>query len=82
MSSEYRFVTLRRRAEELIPANTGDTLSQTLDIAGSDPQLAEQMDGWTLVNSQFVPLNEQEVLIVLTLTAKVTIPEGGNFWGE
>lgn len=82
MSSEYRFVTFRQPATALIPGRTGDAKSLTVDLANSDPMVAEQMDGWTVVNTQVVPISGEEILIIFTLTTNVNIPdEPGEFWG-
>lgn len=82
MSSEYRFVTFRQPATALIPANTGDAKSLTIDLINSDPNVAQQMDGWDVVNTQIVPISGEEILIIFTLTTKVNVPQGGEFWGE
>lgn len=80
MSSEYRFVTFRQPATALIPANTGDAKSLTVDLVESDPLVAEQMDGWDVVNTQIVPISGEEILIIFTLTTKVNVPENGEVW--
>lgn len=83
MSSEYRFVTFRQPANALIPPNTGDAKSLTIDLINSDPNVAAQMDGWDVVNTQVVPISGEEILIIFTLTTKVNVPgsNSGEFWG-
>lgn len=82
VSSEYRFVTFRQPATALIPPNPGDAKSLTIDLANSDPTVAEHMDGWTVVNTQIVPISGEEILIIFTLTTNVNVPESpGEFWG-
>lgn len=82
MSSEYRFVTFRQPATALIPPNPGDAKSLTIDLINSDPNVAAQMDGWKVVNTQVVPISGEEILIIFTLTTEVNVPESpGEFWG-
>lgn len=78
MSSEYRFVTFRQPATALIPAEPGAATALTLDLLNSTPEVAAQMDGWDVVNTQIVPISGEEILIIFTLTTKVNVPDGGG----
>lgn len=85
MSSEYRFVTFRQPTSALIHSDPNGARALTLDLLNSAPEIAEQMDGWDVVNTQVLPLGTEEVVIIFTLTTKVGLPEdeskGGEFWG-
>lgn len=64
--TEYRYVTFRQPQSTLIPPESGGAKVSTIDFLGSVPGLAENMDGWEVVNSQVVPIGE-EILLVLLL---------------
>ena len=53
MKTEYRMVTFHVASSQLFPAEVGAVRSLTLDFPGSAPELAEQMDGWEPVASNF-----------------------------
>lgn len=66
--SEYRIVTFTQPTSAFFHPEAGAVKIQTISFAGSLPQLAEYMDGWTVVNSQLVPAGE---LTYLSFTLKL-----------
>lgn len=75
MATEYRLVSFRQPLEGLIPPVSGGVKVLTIDMLGSVPELAEYMDGWELVSSQFLLLNDIEYVVTFTLKMTVNAPD-------
>ena len=74
MTTEYRFVSFRQPLEKLIPARIGEVRGNTINFGESIPELAPYMDGWDVVNTQIIPM-EDSFLWVFTLRLEVKAPE-------
>ncbi|KAM9867059.1 hypothetical protein ACIFOC_00381 [Leucobacter aridicollis] len=59
--TEYRIVTFTQPVTALA-APPGQAKSLTIDFLSSVPELAENMDGWEVINSQIVPAGENVIL--------------------
>lgn len=73
-TTEYRLVTLRERAEKLVPGETNGVSVLTVDFLNSIPQLEEAMAGWEPVSFQIIPIDEEFLLSIL-LRTEFVVPD-------
>lgn len=74
MSTEYRLVSFRQPVSAIVPPQIGAVTALTVDFAGSIPEVAQQMDGWTVVNTQLFHAGE-DVVIMFTLKLDAVAPD-------
>jgi hypothetical protein len=72
--TEYRVVTFTQPTRKFFAESVGAVSVQTLDFAGSIPELAEHMDGWEAVNFQLIPNGEVTYLSIL-LKTELAVPD-------
>lgn len=77
--TEYRLISICKPTEFWFGSgNDSEIHHSTIDFAGSNPELAEVMDGWEVISHQMVPAGE---VTFLTLMLRTTAGVPDNLAG-